>query len=43
MMNTGCLAQGLMKTESGRRIAEERHAYMLDYVTRFKQEWEGHA
>uniref|UniRef100_A0A7S0WLL8 HD domain-containing protein n=1 Tax=Pyramimonas obovata TaxID=1411642 RepID=A0A7S0WLL8_9CHLO len=35
--------KGMMKTTAGRRIAEERHKVMLDYLTRFFQEWEGQA
>lgn len=30
-----------INTPSARVIAEERHAYMADYVARFMQEWEG--
>eukprot|EP01119_Soliformovum_irregulare_P004597 TRINITY_DN15662_c0_g1_i1.p1 TRINITY_DN15662_c0_g1~~TRINITY_DN15662_c0_g1_i1.p1 ORF type:complete len:237 (-),score=54.75 TRINITY_DN15662_c0_g1_i1:51-761(-) len=30
----------LMKTESGRRIAEQRHQFMHAFVDQFKQEWE---
>ncbi|MBM7567622.1 HD domain-containing protein [Paenibacillus sacheonensis] len=30
-----------INTASGREIAEERHAYMAEYVARFMQEWDG--
>ncbi|MCQ6560007.1 HD domain-containing protein [Paenibacillus mendelii] len=32
-----------INTASARRIAEERHRYMEQYVERFYQEWEGNA
>lgn len=32
-----------MKTESGRRIAEQRHQYMVSFVDEFLAEWEGRA
>lgn len=35
--------QGLMKTPAGRRIAEQRHAFMESYLTQFHDEWAGHA
>ncbi|WP_026828873.1 HD domain-containing protein [Exiguobacterium artemiae] len=31
----------LMNTKTAKRIAEDRHQYMLEFVERFKQEWEG--
>ncbi len=31
----------LMNTETGRSIAKDRHNYMLAFVDRFKDEWEG--
>ena len=31
----------LMNTNTARKIAEERHRYMLEFVARFRQEWEG--
>lgn len=30
-----------MNTESGKRLAEERHRYMKEFVDRFLSEWEG--
>jgi HD superfamily phosphodiesterase len=30
-----------MKTSAGKRRAEKRHEYMVDFVQRFKQEWFG--
>lgn len=33
----------LMKTGAGRRLAEERHAFMLAFLARFEREWEGDA
>ncbi|PNW83535.1 hypothetical protein CHLRE_05g234647v5 [Chlamydomonas reinhardtii] len=35
--------KGLMKTPAGRRIAEQRHAFMESYLTQFHDEWAGHA
>jgi len=32
-----------MQTEEGRRIAEERHLFMQEYVSRFLAEWRGEA
>lgn len=37
------LLKGLMKTGSGRKIAEGRHDVMQAFVDRFKLEWEGEA
>ncbi|MDZ7836104.1 MAG: HD domain-containing protein [Alkalibacterium sp.] len=31
----------LMNTEAARKIAQERHAFMEDYLTQFFNEWEG--
>ena len=31
----------LMNTETARKIAQERHAFMEDYLTQFFNEWEG--
>lgn len=31
----------LMNTEAAKKIAEERHAFMEDYLTQFFNEWEG--
>jgi HD superfamily phosphodiesterase len=28
-----------METPSARRLAEERHAFMLQFLTQFEQEW----
>lgn len=33
--------EGLMNTETGRRLARERHLYMEAFLTRFYGEWEG--
>jgi len=30
-----------MNTETGKKIAQKRHQYMLDYLTQFNQEWSG--
>lgn len=35
--------KGLMKTQAGRRVAEERHAFMAAFLTRFYAECEGRA
>jgi len=35
------LLKDLMKTETGKRMAEKRHAYMLDYLDEFYREWKG--
>mmetsp|Transcript_13861 Transcript_13861/g.23423 ORF Transcript_13861/g.23423 Transcript_13861/m.23423 type:complete len:317 (+) Transcript_13861:334-1284(+) len=35
--------RGLMKTTAGRRMAEERHTVMEDYLDRFFREWAGQA
>ncbi|CAK4833996.1 unnamed protein product [Aphanomyces euteiches] len=31
----------LMNTEYGRKLAEQRHQFMLDYLQQFELEWEG--
>ena len=31
--------KGMMKTDTGRRIAEQRHAFMISYLEEFTQEW----
>ncbi|MEX2460705.1 MAG: HD domain-containing protein [Paenibacillaceae bacterium] len=31
----------LMNTDYGRKMAEQRHQYMLDYLAQFELEWEG--
>ena len=31
----------LMNTETAKSIAVERHQYMIDYIDRFKAEWDG--
>ncbi|MFC2089292.1 HD domain-containing protein [Bacteroidota bacterium] len=31
----------LMNTETGKRLAAERHVYMVEFIKRFKEEWEG--
>jgi len=33
--------KGLMNTKAARDMAEERHAFMEEYLTRFFNEWEG--
>ena len=35
------LLKGLMNTETGRKMAEERHAVMEDFLKQFYREWEG--
>ena len=35
------LLKDMMNTATGRRIAEERHHFMEDYLKRFHEEWEG--
>lgn len=35
------LLKGRMNTETGKRIAEERHRYMEEYLARFLAEWDG--
>ena len=35
------IRQGLMKTASARRAAEQRHAFMEAFVEQFLGEWEG--
>ena len=35
------LLKDLMNTESARRIAKERHDYMLSFLEKFHNEWEG--
>jgi len=30
-----------MNTETGKKLAESRHQYMLDYLVQFEQEWNG--
>lgn len=37
------LLKDRMNTETAKRLAEERHQYMLKYVERFKAEWDGSA
>ena len=31
--------RGMMKTQTGRRIAEQRHNFMVSYLQEFNQEW----
>ncbi|GAB4823374.1 hypothetical protein N2152v2_010420 [Parachlorella kessleri] len=33
--------QGLMRTEAGRRVAQQRHEYMEGFLEQFLREWEG--
>ena len=33
--------EGLMNTDTGRKLARQRHAYMEDFLERFYGEWEG--
>lgn len=35
------LLKDLMNTETARRMAQERHNYMVEFVSRFKAEWDG--
>jgi uncharacterized protein len=35
------LLKDLMNTETGRKIAEKRHQYMVEFVEQFKKEWAG--
>lgn len=35
------LLKGLMNTETGKKMAEDRHNYMLAYLDQFYREWEG--
>lgn len=35
------LLKDKMNTETGKKMAEERHQYMLDYLEQFYKEWEG--
>lgn len=37
------LLRDRMHTATARRIADERHAYMEEFVARFRREWEGEA
>lgn len=35
------LLKSKMNTTTGKRLAEDRHAYMLNFIARFKSEWDG--
>jgi uncharacterized protein len=35
------LLKELMNTQTGRKMAEERHAFMLSYLDQFYKEWDG--
>ncbi|MDB5055490.1 MAG: phosphohydrolase [Bacilli bacterium] len=36
------LLKDLMNTSYGRKLAEQRHQFMIDYLEQFYLEWEGH-
>lgn len=36
------LLKGKMNTQTGRKMAEERHAFMESFLDNFYREWEGH-
>lgn len=38
-----CFVQDLMKTESGKKMAAQRHEFMESYVEQFLMEWQGKA
>ena len=33
--------KGMMKTNTGRKIAEKRHQLMVDFISQFENEWDG--
>lgn len=35
--------QGMMKTETGRKLAKQRHAFMESYLQQFMLEWDAEA
>ena len=35
--------KGMLNTEAGRAMAEERHRFMEEFLGRFAEEWEGRA
>jgi uncharacterized protein len=37
------LLKDLMNTQTGRRMAEQRHEYLVSFIERFRMEWEGKA
>jgi len=37
------LLKSKMNTETGKKLAENRHQYMLDYLSQFDKEWNGFA